>query len=364
MDSRQTSGVNLSDMDHPRLERSTPTHVKSIQDEIAQLEAEISTIHCEVVQGVARGQHRSNSRDVGEKNCSTNDPPTEQTNHSRNASVVYVDKSKQRLPGNFDGTTNFKDWIVHFHLCCEVNDWKGVDKITQLAVSLRGEALRLYRNIPDVHKHEYDFVVGELRSRFSPTHSVDTYRSQLKQRERRQGEKLAALAQDIRSLISHAYPQMETTSTDHLAVSYFIDALRPSTIRAEVRRVNPHTLKDALHAAQREEDILQAEASATGMTTSALQQQRVASLQEPNSPASVSVDEKISRLEQKLEENIKIVQGLVETLKRKDRRCFNCGKPGHIRRFCKLPPQQRESESNVMPTDRNLAETTNSQALN
>ena len=85
-------------------------------------------------------------------------------------------------------------------------------------------------------------VVGELRARFSPAHSVDTYRIQLKQREREQGEKLAALAQDIRSLITHAYPQMDTLNTDHLAVSYFIHALRPPSIRAEVRHANPTTL--------------------------------------------------------------------------------------------------------------------------
>ena len=74
--------------------------------------------------------------------------------------------------------------------------------------------------------------------------------------------------------------------------------------------------KNALQAAQREGDILQAEASASVSIPAFLSlQQRVASIQEPISRSQISVDEKISRLKEKLEENMKIVQDLVDTLK-------------------------------------------------
>ena len=117
--------------------------------------------------------------------------------------------------------------------------------------------------------------------------------------------------------------------------SYFIDVLLPP-IRTEVRRVDAITLKDALQAAQREEDILQAEASASASIPAFLSpQQRVASIQEPISQSKIGVDEKISRFERKLEENMKVVQDLVDTLKRKERKCYNCGKTGHIRRNCR-----------------------------
>ena len=151
--------------------------------------------------------------------------------------------------------------------------------------------------------------------------SADTYRLRLKQLERQSGEKLAPLAQDIRSQVANAYPSIDAANRESLAVNCFIDALRPKAIRTEVRRVNPDTLQAALKIAQREEDILVAENNSNTDNQSSL-----ASIQEPvaENPARTSLEQRMNDLEGKVNEQIKVMQELVQPMRRQTRgRCYS-----------------------------------------
>ena len=143
---------------------------------------------------------------------------------------------------------------------------------------------------------------------------------------------------------------MDNANASLLAKNYFIDALRPPSIRAEVRRANVQTLGEAQCIAQREEDILQAEANASNVNDiNGLGQSQIAALQNPSDKDEsfrTKIDERIRQLEQKLEDNIQAVEKLMQSVKRGNRKCYNCGQSGHIQRFCKLPPQNLNNSTN------------------
>ena len=49
--------------------------------------------------------------------------------------------TKERKPAAFDGTTSWRDYIVHFDMMAELNCWNDETKLLELATSLRGIAL-------------------------------------------------------------------------------------------------------------------------------------------------------------------------------------------------------------------------------
>lgn len=92
-----------------------------------------------------------------------------------------------------------------------------------------------------------------------------------------------------------------------------------------------------------------------------MQQQRVASLErkaEENETSELGIDDKISRLEQKLNQNIQIVENLVQSLRRRNRECYQCGKLCHISRICRsdpknVKPNETDDANKFIPQSRN-----------
>ena len=150
-------------------------------------------------------------------------------------------------PDRFDGSVGWQDYITHFELCAEINEWSDVQKATHLAVSLQGPALELLSDMPCEMRHSYVQLTQHLSARFESQGRTDLFRTQLKSRVRRTGESLPELPQAITRLVLRAYPQATVELREIMAMDYFIDALQDGDIRLRLKQGKPTSITEAVN---------------------------------------------------------------------------------------------------------------------
>ena len=95
---------------------------------------------------------------------------------------------------------------------------------------------------------------SQLRAWHGFEHQADSYRTQLKCRRRNKGESLAALVQDIRRMVTLAFPGPASTVTDSVACDAFLEALDDPEMALRIREIRerePESLDQAFRVAQR-----------------------------------------------------------------------------------------------------------------
>lgn len=167
-------------------------------------------------------------------------------------------------PRPFDGSTSFKDFILNFSLCADINEWGEKEKVQYLTVMLRGEALQVYRDMPSIDCGNFNRIVKELEMRFNPPQHEDLYRAQLRSRVQREGETLVELAAEIRKLVNLGYPNTPPDIREEMGKEQFLVALNSPVLRLVVRRNKPKTLSEAVVSAVEEEVYQRMEGSRGG----------------------------------------------------------------------------------------------------
>jgi hypothetical protein len=162
-------------------------------------------------------------------------------------------------PSQYNGNTPWLDYLVHFEMCSEINDWDGLTMARYLAVSLRGPAQQILTTLSEVDRRSYNALVNALTQRFNPSNQSELYRVQLRNRVRKGDETLPSLAQDIRRLASQAYPTAHPQLMDSLCRDHFLDALVEADIRMNVYRSRPQSLDEAVCIAVELEAFMVAE---------------------------------------------------------------------------------------------------------
>jgi chorismate mutase len=163
--------------------------------------------------------------------------------------VVHVNNQKAKPDNYSDGPWN--EWISHFKLCAQINNWDDIHCCQQLAVSLRGRAQRIYLTLQDNEKTCFDDLVNALQSRIQPD-------QQIQARKRKHGENIVDLATDLRQLAS-AYQNKDKSLVEEELVEQFIRALDSKELRIRASQSNPKSLDEAVKLALRLESIHLAE---------------------------------------------------------------------------------------------------------
>lgn len=88
-------------------------------------------------------------------------------------------------------------------------------------------------------------LVDKLRSRYGSLDQASLFQTQLSTRRQRDGEDLCTLVQDIRRLITLAYPGTTSHLTETIAIRGFLDALRDRSLALRVREREPESLDAA-----------------------------------------------------------------------------------------------------------------------
>ena len=101
-------------------------------------------------------------------------------------------------PEPYDGGENWEDYIPHFEICAELGKWHDTDNVLALAAAPRGPARTFYTSLGQGEKRIYAALIQRLGLRFGTTRHQNRWLSRPEMRKRKPGEKVAALADDLR----------------------------------------------------------------------------------------------------------------------------------------------------------------------
>ena len=189
-----------------------------------------------------------------------------------------------------------------------------------------------------------------MQERFEPSCRKERYQAQFQTRKKKKEESWADFADSLRTLVDKAYPDLEDNAKEQLALNHFVSQIENGQVAFSVRQKRPKTVDEAVCATLEMEAYVCIDAKTISsvvevedVTTDPLAVNGVTS-----SMADL-MDQCIDRLE-KLE--MKVSQprpwaddGRVNQLQtggagERPRRCWNCGRSGHIARFCRAPRRQ------------------------
>ena len=260
-------------------------------------------------------------------------------------------------PDRFDGNIGWQDYITHFELCAEINEWSDVQKATHLAVSLQGPALELQCDMPREMRHSYVQLTQHLSARFGSQGRTDLFRTQLKSRVRRSGESLPELSQAIKRLVLRAYPQATVELREIMAMDYFIDALQDGHIRLRLKQGKPTSITEAVNMAIELEAFQLAEKNR--MMSRVRGYVRMSTVDDDYQ----ALKDEIARLEKQLKKistekkdgkvAIKL-QRQSTRHRRKSVRCWRCNEIGHYLSECQAEIKVTRVAKNPANTDKQV----------
>ena len=168
-----------------------------------------------------------------------------------------VSRVNSRQPPTFNGKAEWAAFRVQFEMFAELSNWTQAEMGLQLAVCLRGPARATLALLEPEVRRDYESLVRALEARFEPEkHQRELFRAKLRNRTRRKGESLPALAHDVMRMVQRAYPVVTGRGKQELAVVSFADALcHDPDLQMAVWQEKPQALDDAVGAAVRFESF-------------------------------------------------------------------------------------------------------------
>ena len=228
---------------------------------------------------------------------------------------------KARLYG---GETSWQQFRNHFERVCGLNGWCS-QRLNYLWVNLTATALAYAESLPAGTVRTYEDLCQALEQRFGDSQRAEVYKSELRARQRTEGESLPALGQEIRQLMTHAYPGIGLQGLEELCIEKFREALTDSEQRMSVHRSHARTLEAAIKAAMDMESWQISERRG--------KPQRVRTVT-TESVVPEGLTDRITKIERILEELRTSSKGTTDNVSTKSIICFYCRKPGHIAREC------------------------------
>lgn len=251
-------------------------------------------------------------------------------------------------PEPYDGSEDWEEYISHFEICAELGKWREQDKVLTLAAALRGPARTFYISLAPPEKRDYGILIQRLGQRFGSTRQQNRWLSRLEMRKRKQGESIAALADDLRQMAQRAYTDLDARAQEVLALNQLYKSV-PAEVKYQCTNQDCKSVTDAVEIIERYEAILgdgtEKKKCAVRMTTEIGQ----------NDQADVNTDtvnlqeltRRIAQLEnQKTFQSNKQPDVRFGTRpnyrsnnqkpQRRDIRCFLCEEPGHVCKNCPI----------------------------
>ena len=118
-------------------------------------------------------------------------------------------------PETYSGVGPFDAWIEHFEHAAALNEWSEDQQAQWLAVRLVGRAQIALRSLSEETTQSYTALWEAVCRHFDPESKRGLYAAEFHVRP---SEDWASFGEDLKSLIDKAFPDMEATARERLAV--------------------------------------------------------------------------------------------------------------------------------------------------
>ena len=155
-------------------------------------------------------------------------------------------RKKEKFPDTFSGTrSELRDWLVHFDMIARLNGWNEAEKGTHLAISLRGAAQQVLRDLPLEERENYVCVVRALKRRYDPEQRESLKRMEFRNRHKKKDETVSEYGFVLIRMVTSAYPNLSQQAREDLAVEQFITGLPTKEIQQHVQFSRPKSMEQA-----------------------------------------------------------------------------------------------------------------------
>lgn len=252
--------------------------------------------------------------------------------------TCYLGGPKIR-PEPYTGSENWEEYQSHFEDCAELSKWDNRSKVLFLAASLRGQARTYYMSL-DIHeRRSYSSLVYRMRQRFGSSRHAIKWLNQLELRQRKSGESITALGDDLRQLAKKAYRNLDTNAQETLALNQLYKLI-PVDMKCRCIDHDCKSVQQAVEVIERYEAIL-GEAAQERKKTNVRNMDQM--------PQPQNSDPNISNILKKLDSRLEKLESMSlahqisgrenpqwrpNVNNRNKKCCFYCSSPDHMVRNC------------------------------
>ncbi len=174
-------------------------------------------------------------------------------------------------PGQFDGSTSWREFLNRFEDCARANHWSERTMTVQIRFCLVGAAGAVIHKNPRSSRWDYARIVEEVEAAYGPSSEhAAAIGIELRQKVRRAGEPLHVLRDDIYEKVSIAYADRSEREQDSISVEVFTNAMGDADIVQRLLEERPRTLARAYEIAHRYETTRRTATSVTQLMQSAI----------------------------------------------------------------------------------------------
>ena len=264
-------------------------------------------------------------------------------------------------PESYSGTEDWEEYQSHFEDCAELSRWDHRSKVLFLAASLKGQARTYYMSLDAHDKRSYTALIYKMKQRFGSSQHAIKWLNQLESRQRKSGESITALGDELRQLAKKAYRHLDSNAQETLALNQLYKLI-PVEMKCRCIDHDCQSIHEAVDVIERYEAIL-GEASVERKKSSLRNIDHVTE-NKNDDPSIPGILKKLDARLEKLEtlsfvqqiagrENTPKQQRKPAPVNRNNRCCFFCASPDHMVRDC--PEKARQGSKQRYPGPTNSA---------
>ena len=147
----------------------------------------------------------------------------------KKAYVRSVERPERPKKFSGENNDNFLNWYNHYTIISALNGWDRLstsERSLRLRSCLIGRALSSLQGLTSSDLRNVDNVVSRLKQVFSPL-SAESWGAALYCVSRKPAETLSELSTRISDMVHHAYPAMDSVSTQRICIDSFCRAVGP-----------------------------------------------------------------------------------------------------------------------------------------
>lgn len=247
-------------------------------------------------------------------------------------------------PESYTGNEDWEEYQSHFEDCAELSRWDHRSKVLFLAASLKGLARTYYMSLDTHDKRSYSALVYKMKQRFGSSRHAIKWLNQLELRQRKPGESITALGDELRQLAKKAYRNLDASAQETLALNQLYKLI-PVEMKCRCIDHDCQSVQQAVEVIERYEAIL-------GEAGQERKKNNVRTIDMKNEVQ--NADSSVSNILKKFDARLERLESLQLARKiagpgnphwrpnsgSKSKCCFHCSSPDHLVKSCPVKIRQ------------------------